>query len=143
MNHAIDTMGLVSSGPLGCHVVALPVLPLSHFMPEQAGQQAPQAAGIGVWLNRVFLGFCIYVLVFGNPLKSLLPDVTNPTTPDLGIKVDNVSAPTVATPTSPSGKHHPLIHSGVKLVRFSLLLPFRVPRICFLASFLLLMPAIS
>ena len=86
-------------------------------MPEQAAQQAPQAAGIGVWLNRVFLGFTIYVLIFGNPLKSFLPDVTSVTAP---VQVNGdlpASTPTTLTPTSISGKHHPMIVSGTKLVR--------------------------
>lgn len=100
-----------------CHVARPSLLLLRCPMPEQAGQQAPQAAGIGVWLNRVFLGFTIYVLIFGNPLKSFLPDVANVTAP---VQVNGdvpASAPTTLTPTSISGKHHPMIVSGTKLVR--------------------------
>ena len=86
-------------------------------MPEAAGQQPAQGAGVGVWLNRIFLGLCLYVLVFGNPLKSMLPDVTNTIIQPTGNASSPFSAPQVPTPTTRSGKHQPMLLPGAKLVR--------------------------
>ena len=86
-------------------------------MPEQAAQPA-QNAGVGVWLNRLFLGFCIYVLIFGNPLKSMLPEVQTP-----GLSVANSTGSSVESTsqqlniTSTTGSHAPMLHPGHKLVR--------------------------
>jgi hypothetical protein len=86
-------------------------------MPEQAAQQPARTGGIGVWLNRLFLGFCIYVLIFGNPLKSFMPDGTNLNAATNGTLAAAISAPKVETPTTRSGKHVPLVLAGAKLVR--------------------------
>jgi hypothetical protein len=86
-------------------------------MPEQAAQAAPQGGGIGVWINRLFLGLCIYVLVFGNPLKLTAPETAAPIVDPNGTIIGPVSTPTPATPQSKSGKHTPLVLPGAKLVR--------------------------
>lgn len=91
-------------------------------MPEQAqGQQAPQGGGIGVLLNRIVLGFLIYSLVFGNPLKGFFggsnDSATDPAALLNGTVLQNMMPPSSPTPQSKSGKHHPMLLPGTMLVR--------------------------
>ena len=86
-------------------------------MPEQAAQAAPQGTGLGVWANRLFIGLCLYVLVFGNPLKPSAPEPVAPAAYPNGTPIDTPATPTPAAPQSKSGKHTPLLLPGAKLVR--------------------------